>query len=319
MYKVLMTDNMLKNTSIEETIFAQHGIEFAVASSSDPAVIAVEGKDCDALLNIYSDIPASAIASLDKCKAIVRMGIGYNTIDVDAAADKGIMVANVPDYCLDEVADHTWALALSLVRKVSFLNKKVAEGVWNVNLAKPIPRLRGLTMSLFGFGNIAQRVASRAQAFGLNVIAYDPYMPKEVFEKAGVAPVETLDELFAAADILSLHAPLTEGTKHAVNAAAFARMKDTAYVINTSRGPLIDEEALTKALADKQIAGVALDVLTAEPPVFPLPLCEFDNVIVTPHAAFYSESATPDLRRCAAEEVVRTLTEGKPKNWVNRR
>ncbi len=294
------------------------GGELFDATGTDPETLIREGKDCDAIINVFSKITSEVIEGLNNCKVIVRTGIGVDTIDIEAASKKGIMVANVPDYCWDEVADHTFALFLSLTRKVCLLSSKVKSGVWNNKEAGWVPRLQGLVFGLYGFGNIARKVAQRAKAFGMDVQAYDPYAPAGLFEEMGVKRLESLDGLFKTADFLSLHVPLVKETKHIINLDNLKKMKSTAYVINTARGPLINEEDLLYALNNKIIAGAALDVLETEPPKFPFALNELDNVIITPHASFYSNESFPQLRKNALEEVIRTLTEGRPKNLVNK-
>ncbi len=318
-YKVLMTDTIFPDMEIERAELAAIGAELTLASGSDPKTLAREGKDCDAMIVVYAPITAEVINGLTKCKVMVRTGIGFNNIDLEAASRKGIMVANVPDYCQDEVADHAMALFLSGVRKVAFLNNRVKSGSWDVNEAKPIPRLRGKLFGLFGLGSIGQRVAERAKAFGMDVCSYDPYMPQEVFDKLGVKRFHDFDEFLASVDFLSIHAPLTEETKHIINLQNLKKMKRTAFIVNTSRGPLVSENDMYIALKEGIIAGAGLDVLENEPPTHPFPLAELNNIILTPHAAFYSEESEPELRRKAAQEVVRTLKEGRPKHWVNKK
>ena len=187
------------------------------------------------------------------------------------------MVANVPDYCMDEVADHTVALFLACIRKIPLLNAGVRRGAWSVDLAKPIPRLQGKRYGLFGFGNIAQRVAKRVQAFGLQVMAFDPYLPAELFAAQQITRAASLEALLGAVDFLSVHAPLTEETRGILDAARLKLLKPTAVIVNTSRGPLINEADLLAALRDGTIAGAGLDVLNDEPPTFPLALAALDK------------------------------------------
>ena len=207
----------------------------------------------------------------------------------------------------------------NVVRDDPRLHAGVKGGSWSVDLAKPMPRLQGKRYGLFGFGNIAQRVAKRVQAFGLHVMAFDPYVPAELFAAQQVARAASLDDLLRAADFLSVHAPLTEETRGILDAVRLKLLKPTAILVNTSRGPLINEADLLMALRDGTIAGAGLDVLTDEPPAFPLALAALDNVVLTPHTAWYSDDAMPELRRKASQEVARTLTEGRPKYWVNQR
>jgi D-3-phosphoglycerate dehydrogenase len=316
--KIVMTDiGGFPGFDLEAGIARENGFEFACLNTRDEEAVIKGARDADGLVVVYAQIGEKIMASLDKCKIIVRTGIGYNNIDVDAATRKGIMVANVPDYCAGEVADHAMALLLSLVRKITFLAGQVRKGKWSVLEAKPIPRLSETTLGLYGCGNIAQGVARRARAFDIAVVGFDPYLPDAVFDGSGIKRVDSLDELYAASDFVSLHAPLTPETRHVIDRDALRRMKKTAVIVNTARGPLIDHDALLEALQEGVIAGAALDVTEEEPPVFPLPLAALDNVLLTPHAAYYSESSEPELRTKAVREVIRTLTEGRPKFWVN--
>lgn len=317
-FKVMMTDCIFPDQDVERAELATIDAELVLAPDTEVATLVEVGRDCDAILNVYAQVPAEVIRTLEKCQVIARSGIGVNTIDLDAAGEKGIMVANVPDYCLDEVADHAMALFLALARKIVPLGESVKDSRWSFGDAKPIVRIQGKTFGLFGFGAIARRVAKRAQSFDMKVIAYDPYVPAKVFAATGVGQVESLDEFFAASDYLSLHAPLTEQTNRVMNAGAFARMKDTAILINTSRGPLIDEDDLLVALQDGAIAAAGLDVLADEPPKLPSQLAALGNVIITPHAAFYSEESMVELRQKSVGEIIHTLTEGTPLHWVNR-
>jgi D-3-phosphoglycerate dehydrogenase len=316
-FRVLMTDCIFPDQDVERAELASIDAELILARDTAEETFIEEGKDCDAVLNVYAQVTARVIASLHRCKVIVRTGIGINTIDIGAADTMGIMVANVPDYCLDEVADHAMALYLALARKIVILNDTVRRSAWKLDEGRPIHRISGSTLGLLGFGNIAQRVAARALGFGSRVIAYDPYLPDDVFARHHVQRVD-IDRLLAESDALSLHAPLTDETQHIIDRGSLARMKRTAFVINTSRGPLIDEEALFAALRDGTIAGAGVDVLEGEPPKLPHPLLTLNNVVVTPHAAFYSEQSNVELRQKSAHEIVRALTIGEPLHWVNR-
>jgi D-3-phosphoglycerate dehydrogenase len=316
--KIVMTDiGGFPGFDLEAGIAKEQGFDFECLNTKDEDAIIRGAADADGLVVVYAQITEKILSSLSKCKVIVRTGIGYNNIDVEEASRKGIMVANVPDYCAGEVADHAVALLLSLVRKVTFLSGQVKKEKWSFIEAKPIPRLSEMTLGLYGCGNIAQGVARRAQAFDIAVCGFDPYLPDTVFAKAGIRRVSGLDELYTASDFISLHAPLTPETKHVIDGEALKKMKKTAVIVNTARGPLINHDDLYRALKEGVIAGAALDVTEQEPPAFPLPLNELDNVLITPHAAYYSESSEPELRTKAVQEVVRTLTEGKPKFWVN--
>lgn len=317
-YSVFMTDSIFPDTTIERGELSLADAELTLSSAPDTETLIREGQDCDAMMVVYAQVDANVISKLTRCKVIVRLGIGFNNIDLEAASKAGIMVANVPDYCLDEVADHTMALVLAVVRRTCFLNNKVGSDVWSIADAKPIPRLRGKVFGLFGCGAIGQQVGKRASAFGMEVIGYDPYAPESVFAENNIRQVADFDEFLAATDVLSLHMPLTDTTRHIINRETIAKMKRSAYVINTSRGGLIEEGDLYEALVKGDLAGAGLDVLEVEPPVSAPLLSTLANTVITPHAAFFSEESVVELRKKASQEVIRTLEEGQPKFCVNR-
>jgi D-3-phosphoglycerate dehydrogenase len=264
-------------------------------------------RDADAILVTYAKITREIITQLTKCKAIGRFGLGVDNIDLAAAKEKGIAVNYVPDYCIREVSDHTMALLLSLIRKVPLSNKLVQAGRWEMPAVVPIRRIEGTTLGLVGFGHIPRLVAPKAQAFGIKVIAYDPYAKPEVFKAANVESVD-FDTLLQRSDYVSVHAPLTPATRGMMNADAFAKMKKGAFVVNTARGPLIDEPALIAALDAGQVGGAGLDVVAAEPLAKDSALLGRDNVIVSPHTAFYSIEALDELQEKCASDVARVLS-----------
>jgi D-3-phosphoglycerate dehydrogenase len=225
------------------------------------------------------------------------------------------VVTKVPDYCIDEVSDHAMALLLALVRKIPSANAQVHAGRWEMQAVVPIHRLRGSVLGLVGFGRIPQLVAPKAKSFGLRVVAYDPYIPQKIFSRAGVEGVD-FPQLLQISDYVSIHSPLLPETTGMFNAEVFRQMKPTAYLINTARGPIVDEAALARALDAGQLAGAALDVMPQEPPSGS-PLLGRNNVIITPHTSFYSEESLVDLQTKAAEEVVRVLKGQAPRNPVN--
>jgi D-3-phosphoglycerate dehydrogenase len=272
-------------------------------------------RDADAVLTTYAKISADTIQKLTRCRVIGRFGVGVDNVDIAAATNAGIVVTRVPDYCLDEVSDHTMALLLALVRKIPSSNARTQAGRWEMRAVVPISRLRGTVLGLMAFGRIPQLVASKAQAFGIRVVTHDPYVSKHVAASAGVEQVE-FDELLKISDYISIHTPLLPATHHLFNADVFRRMKPTAYLINTARGPIVDEAALANALDQGHLAGAALDVMEQEPPSGS-PLFGRDNVIVTPHTAYYSEQSLVDLQTKAAEEVVRVLSGQAARNPVN--
>lgn len=316
-FSVLMTDTIFPDTSLEQEVFSQEGISFKLSPSSDADTLSELGKSADALLVVYAEVTAQVIEKLEHCKVIVKAGIGYNNIDVKAAAKKGIIVANVPDYCQDEVADHTFGMLLALARKTCYLNNQVAKGCWSANQGKDAPRLKGKTLGLLGCGAIGQQVAERAKPFGLKVVGYDPYSPPQTFIDFEIENITNFDTFLSKADFLSLHLPLTDDTKHIINKESLAKVKKTAFVINTARGGLIEENDLYTAILEEDLAGAALDVLEQEPPIKTPKLFQLDNVIITPHTAFLSQDSVSDLRKKASQEIAATLKNGSAKNPVN--
>jgi D-3-phosphoglycerate dehydrogenase / 2-oxoglutarate reductase len=261
---------------------------------------------------------ANVIGKLRNVKVIINGGVGVDRIDVDAATEAGIPVVNVPDVWLNEVADHAAMLLLAVARKLRYASETAHGGRWSqVHAGLPgVPRLQGRTLGLLSFGSIARNMAKRMQAFGLNVIAYDPYVEASVMEGLGVGS-RSLEAMLSEADFVSAHAPHTKGTHHLMSDAQFALMKPTAIFVNTGRGRVVDEAALIKALQEKRIAAAGLDVLEDEPPDPNNPLLKMDNVIVTPHTAFYSDEAFIESRRRVGQEVASILTGTRPRNCVN--
>jgi D-3-phosphoglycerate dehydrogenase len=317
-WKVVVTDYEYADLRYEEEVLRHDQIEFIPAQCrSEEEVIAI-CRDADALINQYAPISASVIAALENCKVITRYGVGVDPIDLEAATEKGICVANVPDYCEDEVSDHALALLLGWTRKVHLANQYVKNGKWDFKVTKPIYRLRGRILGLVGFGMIPQALAEKVKPLGLKVIVYDPYISEETIRDKGVQLV-TLEELCKQSDIISVHAPLTKSTQGMIGRDQFGVMNKEAIIINTSRGPIIDENALIEALTDGRIAGAALDVLETEPIRPNHPLITMENVILTPHVAWYSEESAAEMRFKAAMGVADVLLHGEyPKYLVNK-
>jgi D-3-phosphoglycerate dehydrogenase len=269
-------------------------------------IVAV-AKDADAVLVTYAKLTRDVLMQLTRCRAIGRFGLGVDNIDLPTAKEKGIAVNYVPDYCIREVSDHAMALLLALIRKIPLSNKLVQSGRWEMPAVVPIRRIEGTVLGLIGFGHIPRLVAPKAQAFGMRVISYDPFAKPDVFKAAGVEGVD-LDTLLKTSDYISVHAPLLPATRGMLNAAAFSKMKKGAYVVNTARGPLIDEPDLIAALDSGQVGGAGLDVVAAEPLAKDSPLLGRDNVIISPHTAFYSIEALNELQTKCATDVARVLS-----------
>jgi D-3-phosphoglycerate dehydrogenase / 2-oxoglutarate reductase len=312
---VAVADSVFPNLDLARAVVSRAGAELRMASAPTPEGIVAATREADALLVTYAKINADMIREMKKCKIISRFGIGVDNVDIEAATRQGIVVTKVPDYCIDEVSDHAMALLLSLVRKIPFSSARAHAGRWEMPAVTPIHRLRGTVLGLVGFGRIPQLVAPKAKAFGMRVMAYDPYVPLNVMEQAGVGRLE-FAELLKISDYISIHSPLLPETHHLFSDEVFRQMKPGSVIVNTSRGPVVDEAALARALDSKQIAGAALDVLEQEPPVSS-PLFGRDNVILTPHTSFYSVESLEELQTKAAEEVVRVLSGQPPRNPVN--
>jgi D-3-phosphoglycerate dehydrogenase len=285
--------------------------ELRMAKSASADDILAVAREADAVLVTYAKLPGELLQQLGRCKVIGRFGLGVDNIDIPAAARLGIVVTYVPDYCLREVSDHAMALLLALARKIPFSNRLVQSGRWEVPPIVPLRRLDGQVLGLVGFGNIPQTLAPKAKAFGFKVITHDPYVPSEVTTALGVENT-SFEDLLARSDFVSVHAPLLPATRGLIDAAAFARMKKGAYLVNTARGPLVDEAALVAALDSGHLGGAALDVVAVEPLPADSPLLGRDNVIVTPHTAFYSVEALEELQTKCASDVARVLSGEKP-------
>ena len=312
---VAVADSVFPNLDPARAVLSRIGAELRLAETPAPEAILRVAIGADALLVTYAKITAEMIGQMTRCRIISRFGIGVDNVDLPAATAAGIVVTKVPDYCIDEVSDHALAFVLALARKIPFANAQVHAGRWEMPAVVPIHRLRGSVLGLVGFGRIPQLVAPKAMSFGFKVVAYDPYVASEIFTRAGVESVD-FARLLDASDFISIHSPLLPETRNLFNADAFRRMKPTAYLVNTARGPIVDEAALAEALDAGQLAGAALDVMPQEPPSGS-PLLGRANVILTPHISFYSEESLVELQTKAAEEVLAVLTGKAPRNPVN--
>jgi D-3-phosphoglycerate dehydrogenase len=312
-FKVVVTDYVFPSLHIEQEVLGAIGADLVALQVTSEEEIVEVAEDADALLVCYAAVTRRVVEGLRRCRIIARYGIGVDNVAVDAAAERGIVVTNVPDYCIEEVSDHALALLLACARRVVYLDRKVRRGRWEAKDAVPIFRLRGQVLGLVGFGKIPRNLAGKAKALGLEVIAYDPYVDAADMQAKGVEKVE-LETLLRRADFVSIHTPLTAETRGLIGEVQLRMMKPTAYLINTARGPIVMESALVRALQERWIAGAALDVLEVEPPSRDHPLFALDNVVLTPHVGFYSEESLRELQRKAAEEVARVLT-GQPPRY----
>ena len=316
-YKIVSVEPYWEDCSLEMDIAKKMDADAVFIMTIDYDRIYEEIPDCDALVIQYLRIDDALLDRMPKCKIVVRSAIGVNNIDLEACARRGVMVANVPDYMSGEVADHIMAMFLAVNRRLVHLNRRVREGHWNPQDAKPILLLKNQAMGILGCGQIGRMVGARASSFGMKVFGHDPFLPEEEFAKHGITRVEKLEAFFEAIDHLSVHMPLNESTHHVVNYDLMRRLKPHSIVLNSSRGPVIDNADLYRVLKEGRIFGAGLDVLEVEPPEFPLPLAEFDNVLLSPHIAYYSQEGEINMKRKSFEEVGRALLEGRPKHWVN--
>ncbi|MFL5066060.1 MAG: C-terminal binding protein [Xanthobacteraceae bacterium] len=308
---IAVTDSVFPSLDRAKAALKRVDPELRMAKSASVDDILAVARDADAVLVTYAKLPGELLRQLKRCKAIGRFGLGVDNIDVPAAKEMGITVTYVPDYCLQEVSDHAMALLLALARKIPLSNQLVQAGRWDMPAVVPIYRLEGRVLGLLGFGNIPRKLVPKAKAFGLRVITHDPYVGPDLLKSLDVENV-SLDELLQRSDFISVHAPLTPQTRGLVNADAFAKMKKGVLIVNTARGPLIDEQALVQALDSGQVGGAALDVLATEPPARDSPLLGRDNVVLTPHTGFYSVDALNELQTKCASDVARVLLGEQP-------
>lgn len=293
--------------------------EIIEVAASTPEEFAAGVKHMDAIITSWGfRIDAALIDQLENCVVIGVGSVGVDMVDIEAATRAGIVVTNVPDVFIEEVADHAIMMMLGCARQMKTMNRMAAEGQWwsGRPLLNHTPRMMGQTLGLFAYGNVARCTARRAKAFGMHVIAFDPYVSELTLSEDGVEPV-SMDELLARSDFISLHAPHNEETDHSFSSAAFAQMKDSAILINTARGPLVDEQALIHALNSGAIAGAGLDVLEQEPPSADNPLLRMENVLISPHVASATTRMRPETRRRVGREVALVLRNRWPMSCVN--
>ncbi len=309
--KVLLTDYAWPDVEVERRVLEGAGLELVVAPSQQPEQLAQLAADAVAILTCWAPVTAQVIQATRRCRIIARLGIGLDNIDLQAARQRGIVVTNVPDYCVDEVAEHTLALVLALLRGVPHFHTETKAGRYHRECPWPLRRMRGMTLGVVGLGQIGTRVAQLAGALGMRVLGTS----RSGKSVPGVDAC-SLEELLAQADVVSLHLPLTAQTHHLLNRRRLFSMKPRSYLVNTARGPLVDHAALSEALRCGHLAGAALDVQAEEPPRLEEPPYCLPQVIVTPHVAFASDRSVEELRRRASEEVVRVLSGQRPHHPV---
>jgi D-3-phosphoglycerate dehydrogenase len=297
---------------------ARAGIDWVVGQhrTSEAVVEAAREGNVVMIQSVRPLLTRTIIDQLVQCQCIVRLGIGYDSVDVAAATERGILVCNAPTYCVDDVADHTVALLLGAVRHIARQDRWIRDRRWDRTGARPARRVKGCTLGLVGFGRIARAVADRVSGFGLTLLAYDPFVEAEAMAPRGAHKVD-LDELLARSDFISVHCPLTEETHHLLGGRAFGLMKDEVFLVNTSRGPIVEEAALVEALRSGKVWGAGLDVFEWEPLPLDSPLRDFEQVIFTPHVGANSEESVADLYRTGCEITVDIMGGRWPQGVVN--
>lgn len=312
-YQVVITDCDHGSIQEEKEECVQIGAELVLAQVREEDELIRACKEADGLINQYALLTRRVLEQLPKCKVVARYGVGVDSVDLKAATDLGIIVANVPDYCIEEVASHAAALILTLARKTAFFDRMVKSNQWDFRQGIPIGRISGKTLGLIGSGKIGLEVAKMIFPFGVKVIAYDPYL-KEVPE--GIE-LKDFDAVLKESDFISIHCPLNDSTRHLIGEKEFKKMDKKPLLINTSRGPIIDEKALIQALQEGLINGAGLDVLEKEPPDSKNPMLAMENVIFSPHVGFYSEESISELKRRTAKNVLDVLIGRWPGSVVN--
>jgi D-3-phosphoglycerate dehydrogenase len=312
--QVVITDCDHGSIEEEKEEFDRTGAELMLAQVQEEKDLIRACREADGLLNQYALLTRRVLENLPKCKVISRYGVGVDSVDLKAATDLGIIVANVPDYCVDEVANQTLSMILTLIRKTALFDQKVKSGHWDFRLGMPIHRTRGMTLGLIGCGKIGLEVAKRISVFGVRVIAFDPYLEKA---PEGIE-LKDFDTVLKESNFISIHCPLNDSTRHLIGGSAFRKMERKPIIVNTSRGPIIDEKALVQALKEGLVSGAGLDVLEKEPPDPQHPLLKMDNVILSPHMGFYSEESIRELKQRTARNVSDVLSGKWPSSAVNR-
>jgi D-3-phosphoglycerate dehydrogenase / 2-oxoglutarate reductase len=320
-FRVVMTDYDWDSLDIEREVLAAVDADLLAHQCKTEAEVIAAVADADAIIPQYAHITERVIDAMPHCKIIARSGIGVDIVNVEAASERGIWVTNVPNYCVEEVADHALLLLLAAARKLAVYAQGVKQGIWGWQLGKPVPRLHGKNLGIVGLGRIGRAIQTRAQGFGLKVLAFDPYLSPDRIRESNARPV-ALSELLSESDFIIVQAPLSPETRHLFDERALKQMKQTAILVNTARGPIVDDTALYRALCEGWIAGAAADDIEEEPAKVrdwqpASPLLSLPNFILTPHMAWYSEEACVETKTISAQEIVRVLRGEKPLYAVN--
>lgn len=314
--RILVSDSKIIDLAAAADVFDGLDVTIERTDVTEPGELVEVVPGADALVvDSGTQVTRAVLAAADSLAVVGRSGIGVDNIDVAGAVDRGVAVVNVPDYCVEEVSTHALGLILACLRKLPQFDRAVKSGAWDWSVGEPIHRLRGSTVGLVAFGKIARRLAAKLDGFGVDVVAYDPYVDESEMAGAGVEKV-TFETLLARSDAVSVHTPLTGETEEMFGEDAFRSMRQEAVFVNTSRGGVVDEDALIRALEGGEVAAAGLDVRRSEPPD-PSPLSEMASVVLTPHVAWYSEDARLELNRSVAEDVARVLRGEQPRNPVD--
>ena len=315
-WRVLVTDYAWADLNEERAILEAADASVLAAETGDEAELIRLAADVDGILTCWKSVTAGVLNAAARCQAVGRLGIGLDNIDVACATTLGMVVTNVPAYCLDEVSDHAMGLILACSRKIAFYDRAAKSGVYDLKSGTPLYRLAGKSLGIFGFGKIGRVLARKAAAFGMRILAHDPLVTPEQAREAGVTLV-SFEALLGESDFISIHAPLVEGTRRFFSGDVFRRMKPTAFLINTARGEIVDTGALTAAIDEGLLAGAGLDVFPIEPPAAGDPILRHPKIVVTPHAAFNSVESLIDLRQIAARQIAQILGGVRPDFIVN--
>lgn len=314
-HQILVSDSKVIDIESGQSAFAEMDATLQTAEARKPDTLIEAAAGADALIvDSSTEVTGDVLRALGSLQVVGRSGIGVDNVDLETAQALDVPVVNVPDYCLDEVSTHALGMLLSCARKLPQLDAAVKDGEWDWSPARPIRRLKGQTVGIVGFGKIGRSFAAKLRGLGVDVLVSDPYVSATDLAGFDVTRIG-FEDLLAESDFVSIHTPLTDGTRHLFDAEAFETMPDHAILINTARGPVVDEEALVAALEAGELGGVGLDVRDPEPPADE-PLDAFDNVVLSPHAGFYSEDARRELTRSVSEDVARVLRGEPPRNPV---